>query len=250
MENLIKSSISEQRGNICITPKFQEAIKELPKEQQTLLTNAVKAFALTINNEICFEVLWMLTYAQKFGMILRVTPDFNGHCSFGYLKKSVAPAPDQLPESITLPLREELRYQRKLTHSEFMEFDVPENCQKAFNSLHTTLKDVFTTYAVYNKCYRACCLFSKSEYDRTMFLLNSDKINFRYGGIRSFKFSNRATMYLVRYAEPIATFFKVLWENVAVSSDCIDLEDFVSSIETEESETIDTKMRKFSPSVD
>lgn len=105
-----------------------------------------------------------------------------------------------------IPFRNELRYQYQQNHSDFMKLEAGE----AFKALQDKA-GVIEACTVYDHCILK--LHGETEeVDRIVFLLESEKENNQFGGVRELDFKKDEATYLKPYFKEIADLFKALVE--------------------------------------
>lgn len=173
--------------------KFEDRL--VTDENRPVFMDAFESFC-NLDPDTARKFLWYLTYnvefleenLQRLGLTL-----------------------DLVPSDKVLTLRDELRYQYELLHPEFLAVEVPDECLEAFTALknHT---DAIVANVVYVDC------FSNSYIDelsmmQSLDLLESDKENRYFGGLRSLGFSYKEAQYLKPYHMQIHDLLKALYEH-------------------------------------
>ena len=188
--------------------KFQKKLADYSDELQLKLQQATMRF-IGMDNNTCHEILWSMTYdpanaINRFGMILQSEQvSFEG--------KEEGKKPEILiPETLILPWRNELRYQRSIINKNFLVVDVPESCQTAYQAL-LDMSDPIVTVAAYNACWQVCQYISQENFDRSLYLLRSPKEEFFFGGIRNIGFTRQQSVYLKPYAFQLSNLLEALW---------------------------------------
>lgn len=169
--------------------KFENLITD---ENRPVITEAFFEFFKLLPKDAC-ELLWRLTYE----------PDYS---SFTLEKIGLSLNIISL-ENISL-LRNELRFQYKEKDPTFLNVDLAEECQEAYQEL-VNHSDVITAAVVYNHCQSHIC----SDVVHILSLLNNDMENKFYGGIRSLSFCKYEAIYLKPFHKEIHNLLKAMYEN-------------------------------------
>lgn len=169
--------------------KFEKLITD---ENRPVITEAFNTFFKMLPKDAC-DVLWHLTYEPsestsftlaKIGLSLNIIP----------------------LENISL-LKNELRFQYKEKDPIFLNVDLAEECQEAYQEL-VNHSDAITAAVVYNHCESHIC----SDVVHILSLLNNDMENKFYGGIRSLSFNKFEAAYLKPFHMEIHNLFKAMYE--------------------------------------
>lgn len=117
-----------------------------------------------------------------------------------------------IPEDLILPWRDELRYQRKNFHKDFLEITISQNCEEAYTALLNS-SDAVIAAIVYKMCYKLCMYSIDADIERSLYLLNSSKDENIFGGIRSLHFNREEALVLKKYAPKISNLLDALWKD-------------------------------------
>lgn len=207
--------------------KFLKSFSTLPQSSQT---NLIKVFEKFINEQddvVASKILWMLTYNH-----------FSGLYTLGIREQDKCPNEDiivqensslvkgiyfphsqpiEIPEEMIEPLKNELRFQRKKIHPNFLVVRYPVDCKEAFNALCNTINDPIITYAATSQCYFACHKKNNIEIERILHLLSCNKKEEQFGGIRSLDFNKQESELLLKYAPKLHDYLEALW--MAISTE-------------------------------
>lgn len=114
--------------------------------------------------------------------------------------------------------RNELRYQYNLRHPNFLDIHAPDYCKTAFDALKNK-SDEIVAMIVYRHC-KTHAKLDTSEIERTLYLLASDKEDFRLGGIRNLSSDMKAdeARYLLPYSEQIGDLLIALHTNAELEA--------------------------------
>ena len=190
MEGLTMTTTENTKNStISFRNKFEKLIK-CDYEHQVFEESFEKFFAL--NPEEALDMLWKLTYAPAINILEKIGL-YAG-----------------ISDEMFIALRNELRHQYKEVHPDFLKMSIPEDCQEAFDVLKNK-SDIITAAVVYAHCQS--CLYLENM-DRILFLLNSDKENNYFGGIRSLFFNADESAYLKQFHEQIYDLLMALHNNV------------------------------------
>ncbi len=195
-------------NNVQFRSKFQKKVADCSDELQLKLQQCTMNF-ISMNNEACHEILWSMTYdpanaIKRFGMIIQSEQVSSE-------SKEEGKKPEILiPETLILPWRNELRYQRSIVNKNFLVLDVPESCQTAYQAL-LDISDLIVTIAAYNACWQVCQYISQENFERSLYLLRSPKEEFFFGGIRNIGFTRQQSVYLKPYASQLSNLLEALW---------------------------------------
>jgi len=169
--------------------KFRKIISS--EVEQDAYVSAFRKY-LKLSFEDALQILWSLTYDPETDVLERIGLwDGNDPQNF-------------------IVLRNELRYQYEKVHPDFLQVDVPEKAREEFISLEKRTDSIVATVLFRNIKYRTM-VFDESSKDRVAFLLDSNKENLQFGGIRSLGFNKRATEFLLPYHSEIHALYKALW---------------------------------------
>ena len=152
------------------------------------------------NDAILF--LWQLTYTAE-----EMVPS---------LLEKIGLNLEIIPFASINTLRNELRIQYTKVHRDFLDVAIPEDCTQAFTDL-VNQSDKIIAHIVYNHCQKAVYA-DDSSFERTLYLLQSDKESHYFGGIRSLGFNKSEANYLKPYHMQISILLKMLREHTQTSS--------------------------------
>ena len=169
--------------------KFENLITD---ENRPVITKAFFEFFKLLPKDAC-DILWHLTYE----------PD---HSSFSLEK--IGLSLNIIPLENISSLRNELRFHYVDRDPTFLNMDLAEECQEAYQEL-VNHSDVITAVVVYNHCQSHIC----SDVNRILFLLSSSKDSNFFGGLRSLSFSIDEANYLKPLHMEIHNLLKVMYEN-------------------------------------
>lgn len=178
--------------------KFQKQFGELPKSTQLRLNSIFSEFITNPDDAYAANILWKLTYNHFSGLSelgireqdkllnddILVLEDSSLVSGMMYSSKR----PVEIPSDMIEPLRNELRYQRKKVHPNFLIVNYPSGCKEAFNALLNATGDSILTYEACIHCYQVCYLANDIEINRILYLLGCTKKENIFGGIRSLRF--------------------------------------------------------------
>lgn len=187
------TAINTNTMNFTITfrTKFEKLLND---ENRPVVLATFKQFCnLDSKTTIARDVLWDLTYSES--SALRA---LNQLC----LNPAIISAEN------TLKLRDELRYQYEKLHIGYLTSYIPEEYASAFNAL-SKKTDTIIASVIYDA---TMYYFRFGDVNRTLFLLNSDKENFFFGGIRELGFSAVEADYLKPYHMQIHDFIKAIYD--------------------------------------
>ena len=193
--------------------KFKKLLKD---EDYSIVEEAFKKFC-TYEPAIALKVLWNLTYSSNTAV--------EEVYKLGLDNKII-------PEQNFLNFRNELRYQYEQC-TEYNEFDLSEeliddeNITKAFLDLKNK-SDVIVAVIVYEQCKE---ILDDSELERTLYLLQSDRDNNYFGGIRSMRFN-------IEEADYLKTFHMEIYNLLNALNNFIP---FFTEIEEESEEIVDVQ---------
>ena len=160
--------------------------------EHTVFVSAFEKF-INLDTETAIDILWQLTYNPYSEALWTIKLD-----------------PVTIPSEMTVPLRNELRYQYSQHHSNFLTAEVLEELKDAY-SLFSSNTDPITAYVVYMHCNYILYLDELSV-KRILFLLSNDKENLYFGGIRSLDFNVEEAEYLKPYNAHIHTLLNAMYE--------------------------------------
>lgn len=185
-------NINTESISFTFRSKFEKLLND---ENRPIITAAFEKFCkLGPDSARC--LLWRLTFNTDIASTALVELGLNAEI---------------IPLDKISTFRNELRSQYEQLRSNFLEVDVPSECQEAFASLknHT---DAIVANVVYEHC-QSRVYGDEDMINRLLFLLSSDKENHFYGGIRSLYFSYEEADYLKPYHIQIHDMLNALHEH-------------------------------------
>lgn len=207
--------------------KFQKQFDELPTITKEGLKRIFTKFIADQDDVRAAEILWKMTYNHFSGLgalgireqdkflnddILVLEDDYLVK-GMRYERKSQIEIPTEMIE----PLRNELRFQRKQVHPNFLVVHYPNGCKEAFKGLLHATNDPVLTYVACSHCYQVCYLSNEIEINRILFLLGCTKKENAFGGIRSLRFDKYQAELFQKYTSEIRDYLEACW--VAVSAE-------------------------------
>lgn len=178
---------SNQSMAISFRNKFKKLLTE---DNYETTASAFQQFCDSFTPESAIKYLWNMTYLQG---------DIN-------LEE------DELfwsfPQENIIALRNELRFQYELRNPGFLDVQVSDECQEAFETL-AKRTDAITAKVVLEHCKNHSYL-DESSIERTLYLLSSDLEKNVFGGIRSLAFDWKAASYLKPFHMQIHDLLKAL----------------------------------------
>lgn len=161
--------------NFDFRTKFRKLLTE---ENYSVITSTFETFC-NLTAERAYSVLWNMTYSPQKG--------FEELSSLGL-------NPDSISEKDILSFRNELRFQYQILNPHFLKRPVPVECQEAFQNL-VNITDPIVSNIIYTNCYLSFD-YPTQNFDRILYLLNSENENNYFGGIRSLGFNIEEADYL------------------------------------------------------
>lgn len=161
-------------------------------EEHAVFVSAFEKF-INLDAETATNMLWRLTYNPYSEALWTINLD-----------------PETISSEMTAALRNELRYQYTQHYSDFLAAEVPEECMDAYTLL-TKRTDAIAAYVVYTHC-NIFLYFDEASVTRVLFLLNSDKENQYFGGLRSLNFNMEESEFLKPSHMEIYTLLKAMYE--------------------------------------
>ena len=208
--------IRTSNAPIIFRSKFQSQFDELPKHWQNQLVDIFFKFVNNSDDIYAADVLLLLTLSPFGGLhklgIREKIEYFNEDILENELP--IAERSIEISKAMIKPLRNELRYQRRKVHPNFLKVQYPESCQKAYKSLFKALSyDEILTYVACSYCYNKC--LSSSEYDmnRIFYLLSSSSKNI-FGGLRAIGFQFYQAEFFMKHAAVLHNYLKALWLSI------------------------------------
>ena len=168
---------------------------------KTGVPEAIVAMAFTIamkmDEDSFFWLLWKLSFdvcREKSLNKLGLTTD----------ETSTEEDLEFIPNELVQPLRNELRYQYQQVHEKFLSgYDSEEELY------NTTEKDIIFTAGIIKRLYKYIKTHGNVDVrNKVIFLLQSSKENFVFGGLKELGFSNAEATVLSPMAGVIASIFK------------------------------------------
>lgn len=192
----------------------------MPKHWQNQLVDIFFKFVNNSDDIYAADVLLLLTLSPFGGLhklgIREKIEYFNEDILENELP--IAERSIEISKAMIKPLRNELRYQRRKVHPNFLKVQYPESCQKAYKSLFKALSyDEILTYVACSYCYNKC--LSSSEYDmnRIFYLLSSSSKNI-FGGLRAIGFQFYQAEFFMKHAAVLHNYLKALWLSIESNS--------------------------------
>ncbi len=172
--------IRTSNAPIIFRSKFQSQFDELPKHWQNQLVDIFFKFVNNSDDIYAADVLLLLTLSPFGGLhklgIREKIEYFNEDILENELP--IAERSIEISKAMIKPLRNELRYQRRKVHPNFLKVQYPESCQKAYKSLFKALSyDEILTYVACSYCYNKCLSSSDYDMNRIFYLLSSSSKN-------------------------------------------------------------------------
>jgi len=179
--------------NIDFRSKFEKVITN--DENRQLFINAFENFCNLSDHEAS-AILWRMMYSS----------DSDSE----YAKADCAKDLRQLgledvSQEILSVLKNELRYQYQQCHPNAWEIDIPDSCKDAYTGLRQ-VTNIIVANQVYKNCFNRVST-SEEEMTRITILLQSDKENFYFGGIRELNFNPEQANYLKQFHTQIYNLF-------------------------------------------
>lgn len=173
-------------NNINTKFEFRTKFKKLLKEEnEPCIIKAFENFC-KLESKDALEVLWRMTYSSEAAWIEIYNIGLDQEC---------------ISVENILSFRNELRYQyEQLVQTEFTSFGknhLDKKIQEAYKRLENRTDSIVAS-VIYDYCHETLDM-PLSEISRILFLLNSDKENNYFGGIRSMKFNEVESDYLKAY---------------------------------------------------
>lgn len=206
MKMTISATFHTKNTRIVFRPMFEKRFLALPKEAQKVITGAITTFAHNDNNEDCAKMLWILTYLHDAGFTFHYLQSFATSYALLYDKDRSLEFNMQLPTSLIPLLRNEMRYQRKKVHKNFMEPSVYGDCRTTYKKLRSALSDGISAFAVYQHCRDSCSRYSSAEIKNVLQLLKSKEASKQVSGITLLDFGTLEIKHLKPYAKQIGNF--------------------------------------------
>ena len=212
--------IRTSNAPIIFRSKFQSQFDELPKHWQNQLVDIFFKFVNNSDDIYAADVLFLLTLSPFGGLHKLGIREKIEYFNEDILENEppIAERSIEISKAMIKPLRNELRYQRRKVHPNFLKVQCPENCQKAYKSLFKALSyDEILTYVACSHCYNKC--LSSSEYDmnRIFYLLSSSSKNI-FGGLRAIGFQFYQAEFFMKHAAVLHNYLKALWLSIESNS--------------------------------
>lgn len=197
--------------------KFLRLFETLSENTQKELYSIIEKFVNEQDDVYAADILWKITYNYFWGLSilgLKVKEEIFIKDILVLEEKYRSPhaRPLEIPPELVTPLKNELRFQRKKVHPNFLIVHYPEGCEQPFKKLLDASADPVLTYIACYHCYDICYLCKEQEIDRILFLLNSKVKENVFGGVRSLKFSYEQSQYFTKLAPYIANYLEALWK--------------------------------------
>ena len=198
--------------------KFLRLFETLSESTQKELYSIIEKFVNEQNDVYAADILWKITYNCFWGLSilgLKVKDEiFKDILVLEEKYRSPHARPLEIPPELVTPLKNELRFQRKKFHPDFLIVHFPEECEQPFKKLLDASADPVLTYVACYHCYDVCYLSNEQEVERILFLLKSKVKENVFGGIRSLKFSYEQAQYFMKLAPYIANYLEALWQSI------------------------------------
>lgn len=207
-------SCSNETHRFLYRSKFEKLISKFTKVQRKKLDAIFENFIAEPDDVRCAQILWALTYCEWSGLYslgIKVHDDFIME---DILVPDVPEKFLEIPQTLVLPLRNELRFQRKRVHSNFLTVHYPDGCEQTFKVMLHSMNDPVLTYQACEHCHQICYTSSEVEINRILFLLNCTKKENIFGGIRSLKFSPSQSEYFMKYHTEIRDYLESVWVSI------------------------------------
>ena len=209
--------------------KFQKQFGELPKSTQLRLNSIFSEFITNPDDAYAANILWKLTYNHFSGLSelgireqdkllnddILVLEDSSLVSGIMYSSKR----PVEIPSDMIEPLRNELRYQRKKVHPNFLIVNYPSGCKEAFKALLSATGDPILTYEACIHCYQVCYLANDIEINRILYLLGCTKKENIFGGIRSLRFDKYQAEHFLKYARELCGYLEAVWSAISAEKE-------------------------------
>lgn len=161
--------------NFDFRTKFRKLLTE---ENYSVITSTFETFC-NLGAARAYSALWNMTYSSKKG--------FEELLKLGL-------SSDSISEKDILSFRNELRFQYQNLNPNFLKRPVPIECQEAFQNL-VNITDPIVSNIIYTHCNLSFD-YPDQNFDRILYLLNSENENNYFGGIRSLGFNIEEANYL------------------------------------------------------
>lgn len=199
--------------------KFLRLFETLSESTQKELYSIIEKFVIDQNDVYAADILWKITYNCFLGLSilgLKVKDEIFIKDILVLEEKYRSPhaRPLEISPELVTPLKNELRFQRKKFHPDFLIVHYPENCEQPFKKLLDASADPVLTYVACYHCYDISYLSNEQEVERILFLLKSKVKENVFGGIRSLKFSYEQAEYFMKLAPYIANYLESLWQSI------------------------------------
>jgi len=159
---------------------FRTKFKKLLNDENILvITKAFENFCIH-SSTVARDILWRMTYSTDSA--------YQEIYNLGLNQKNI-------PTEKILLFRNELRYQYEQKYSNFLKLNSEGELEEVYSTLMNKT-DSIVANVVYNRCYLER---NSSEINRILFLLQSEKEQNYFGGIRSLNFNIKETEYLKLY---------------------------------------------------
>lgn len=173
--------------------KFEDRL--ITDKNRPIFTAAFETFC-KLSSDTARKILWRLTYNDEF------------------LEKNLRTLGltlELVPSDKVLTLRDELRYQYELLYPEFLAVEVPDECLEAFTAFKNRT-DAIVANVVYRNCLYAS-YFDALSMRQILDLLESNKENRYFRGLRDIGFSYKVAQYLKPYHMQIHDLLKSLYDH-------------------------------------
>lgn len=207
-------SCSNENHRFLYRNKFEKLISHFSSVERQKLDLIFEKFISEPDDVRCAQILWALTYCEFGGLDslgIRVHDDFIME---DILVPDVPEKFLEIPQTLVLPLRNELRFQRKRVHNNFLTVHYPDGCEQTFKVMLHSMNDPVLTYQACEHCHKSCYTSSEVEINRILFLLGCTKKENIFGGIRSLKFSPSQSEYFMKYHTEIRDYLESVWVSI------------------------------------
>lgn len=207
-------SCSNEKYRFLYRSKFEKLISQFTTVQRKKLDAIFENFIAEPDDVRCAQILWALTYCEWSGLDslgIKVHDDFIME---DILVPDVPEKFLEISKDLVLPLRNELRFQRRRVHNNFLIVHYPSGCEQTFKTMLHAMNDPVLTYQACEHCYKICYNSSEIEINRILFLLGCTKKENIFGGIRSLKFTPEQSEYFMKYHTEIRDYLESVWISI------------------------------------
>ena len=207
-------SCSNEKYRFLYRSKFEKLISQFTTVQRKKLDAIFENFIAEPDDVRCAQILWALTYCEWSDLDslgIKVHDDFIME---DILVPDVPEKFLEISKDLVLPLRNELRFQRKRVHNNFLTVHYPDGCEQTFKVMLHSMNDPVLTYQACEHCHKSCYTSSEVEINRILFLLGCTKKENIFGGIRSLKFTPEQSEYFMKYHTEIRDYLESVWISI------------------------------------